>query len=29
VTVGVLCAEHTRPRVWTLDEQHFAIAMPT
>jgi PAS domain S-box-containing protein len=27
VTVGVLCAEHTAVRQWTLDEQHFAIAV--
>jgi len=27
VTVGVFCAEHTTPRMWTLDEQHFAIAI--
>jgi PAS domain S-box-containing protein len=27
LTVGVFCAEHTTPRVWTLDEQHFAIAI--
>ena len=27
ITVGVFCAEHTSPRPWTLDEQHFAIAI--
>jgi PAS domain S-box-containing protein len=27
VTVGVFCAEHTSPRAWSLDEQHFAIAI--
>jgi PAS domain S-box-containing protein len=27
VTVGVFCAEHTSPRAWTRDEQHFAIAI--
>jgi PAS domain S-box-containing protein len=27
VTVGVFCAEHTSPRTWSLDEQHFAIAI--
>jgi PAS domain S-box-containing protein len=27
VTVGVFCAEHTSPRAWGQDEQHFAIAI--
>ena len=27
VTVGVLCAEQASLRTWTLDEQHFAIAI--
>jgi PAS domain S-box-containing protein len=27
LTVGVFCAEHLSPRHWTLDEQHFAIAI--
>ena len=27
VTVGVFCAEHTSPRAWSRDEQHFAIAI--
>jgi len=27
VTVGVLCAENTSLRTWSLDEQHFAIAI--